>query len=350
MINNQRGAALVLVLLFIVLLSVSAIAGLGRVNGERRSTGNLGAEVDAYTTAQVGIATFLRSTTSAPGASLDTTITGLPGGTAAISVRRLRVSSGTLPALYIIKSYAIQTGAIRFDASTPSAERTVAQFAIWKRGSMVVDAAWTSLTGLTKTGGSGIISGADQCGVAAPVAGVSVPASPGYVQSGGSSVPSGSPNIDIPAGDPAGYAAIEEIDWDAIVNRGAIGWNYSGTTWPGSLPSGWPTIFINNSSPVSLSSGRGLLVVKGDLTIGGSQTWDGVILVGGTLTSTGDNTVQGAVVTGLNLKLGMAVGVSDLGNGTKTYVYNSCNVANALQSLGSLVGLGNARMDNWPSY
>jgi hypothetical protein len=292
---------------------------------------------------------FLRSTKSPPGASLDTTITGLPGGgTAAISVRRLRASSSTLPALYIVKSYAIQTGAIRYDAATPSAERTVAQLAIWKAGTMDVDAAWTSLTGLHKNGGSGTISGTDACGAAPPVAGVAVPTSPGYDQNGGSSVPTGSPPIAYPAADPAGFAAIIPIDWDAIVNGGAISWNYSGTSWPGSLPSGWPAIFINGS--VSMGSGQGLLVVKGDLTISGSKHWDGVILVGGTLTSNGNNTVQGAVVTGLNLKLGLSVGVSDVGNGNKTYVYNSCNVANALTALGSLVAMPNARMDNWPSY
>ncbi len=74
--------------------------------------------------------------------------------------------------------------------------------------------AWTSLTGLSKKGGSGTISGVDACGAAAPVAGVAV-ASPGYSQNGGSSVPSGSPNI-ANLGTPAQAAAAIKIDWAGI--------------------------------------------------------------------------------------------------------------------------------------
>jgi hypothetical protein len=84
--------------------------------------------------------------------------------------------------------------------------------------------------------------------------------------------------------------------------------------------------------------------------LGGSFTWDGVILIGGNLTSSGTQTIQGAVISGLNLKLGETVAVSDLGSGSKTYRYNSCYVRNSLQAVGSLVAMKNGKIDNWPSY
>ena len=357
---DQGGATFLLALLFIVLLSFGAIAGLGRMSAERRSTGNIGAEVDAYSTARAGLAKYLASATAAPGASLDTTITGLPGGSATVSVRRLRTASGSLPALYVIRAYGINTGAIRYDAQTPSAERSVAQFATWEPGTMNVTAAWTALAGLEKSGGSGFLDGGDQCTANPTVAGVAVPVlaidgGPGYDQSGGTSVPTGSPGVLYPAADPTSFATVLPLDWNAVVNSGTIKFDYNLTSGVG-LPliyTGWPAIYVNNTSALSLSSGnsgRGLLVVRRDLALNGSFTWDGVILVGGVLTSSGNQTIQGAVISGLNLKLGETVATSDVGSGSKTYRYNSCYVRNSLQVVGSLVPMTNARLDNWPGY
>jgi hypothetical protein len=358
--SDQRGATFLLALLAIVLLSFGAIAGLGRLGAERRSNGNIAAEVDAYSMARTGLAKFLAATTIAPGASLDTTITGLPGGSATVSVRRLRASSGSLPALYVIRAYGVNGSAIRYDATTPSAERSIAQFAIWEPGRMNVLSAWTSIEGIRKTGGSGVLAGNDQCGVAPAVAGVAVPVTasaggPGYEQTGGTYVPTGSPAIIYPAADPASFAAVVPLDWNAAVNGGAISFDYNltGTTgWPLDFAS-WPAIYVNSTAALTLSSsysGRGLLVVRHDLSLGGSFTWDGVILVGGNLVSNGSQTIQGAVVTGLNQKLGEFVVNSDLGTGGKIYQYNSCYVRNSLEILGSLVPMTNARLDNWPGY
>ena len=40
----------------------------------------------------------------------------------------------------------------------------------------------------------------------------------------------------------------------------------------------------------------------------------------------------------------------DVGNGTKQFNYNSCNVANAMAKMAQLVGYSNAWVDNWPTY
>jgi hypothetical protein len=359
---NERGTAFLLALLFIVLLSFGAIAGLSRMSAERRSTVNIEAEVDAYATARAAIGKFMAATTSTPGASLDTTITGLPGGSATVQVRRLRTASGSLPALYVIRAYGIYSSAARYDANMPSAERSVAQFATWEPGTMNVQSAWTALAGLKKSGGSGMLDGADQCTVNPAVAGVAVPVTaidggPGYNQNGGSSVPTGSPTILYPAADPTSFASVLPLDWNAIVNGGAIKFDVTLTSdvgWPLlAMASGWPAIYVNNTSALSLSSGNsghGLLVVRHDLALNGSFNWDGVILVGGALISSGNQTIQGAVVSGLNLKLGETVSTSDVGSGGKTYRYNSCYVKNSLGAVGSLIPMTNARLDNWPGY
>ena len=97
--------------------------------------------------------------------------------------------------------------------------------------------------------------------------------------------------------------------------------------------------------------GRGILIATGDLTISGSELWQGVVLVGGKLTSNGNNTVSGATISGLNVKLGMSVPMSDVGNGTKTFQYNSCHIASAMQAFGgSLHILENTWLDNWAAY
>ena len=48
-----------------------------------------------------------------------------------------------------------------------------------------------------------------------------------------------------------------------------------------------------------------MLVVDGDMTISGSNQWDGVILVGGKLTSNGNNVTSGTVMAGLNRLIGI---------------------------------------------
>jgi hypothetical protein len=274
-------------------------------------------------------------------------------------VTRLRAAAGNLPALYIIRSHGSSTGSLRADHRTPTAERSVAQFAIWRPGTMQVPGAWTSITGLNKNGGSGTITGVDQCGSGTNVAGVAVPTTaadggPGYDQNGGSSVPAGNPPISYQGANAAAFAPLVPIDWNGIVNQNALTPNFSltGTSgWPSSFTN-WPIIMVTASS-VSLGpgqSGQGLIVVTGNITLNGSFSWNGIILAGGTITSNGNQTIQGAMMSGLNVKLGQTVGTSDVGNGNKTVRYNSCHVSSALQNLGSLVAINNAWSDNWSTW
>jgi hypothetical protein len=362
--NDRRGSALLLSLLLLLILSVCVAAGFRRVSAERRVNGDMVAQVDAYTVAMSGLQQYMANVTSAPGATVVDSVTGLAGGKSYINIWKLRSAVGTtVPALYVISSRGVNTTASKYDASAVAAERTVAQYALWLPASFQVSSAWTSITGLHKNGGSGTISGTDNCGVASAVGGVAVPTTAadggaGYSQSGGSSVPAGSPPIANLGANSAAAANSVPVNWNGIINGSAITPTVtitSGTTgWPSSFPTGsWPTIIVKEGSTTDFSlpsDGQGMLIVQGNVTISGSKQWKGIIMVGGTLTSNGNNTVLGAVVTGLNVKLGQTVGTSDVGNGTKTYKYDSCNVANALSNFASFTALRNGLVDNWPTY
>ena len=221
---------------------------------------------------------------------------------------------------------------------------------------MNVVAAWTSLTGLHKNGGSGTLSGVDNCGSAPTVAGVAVPTSPGYDQNGGSSVPNGSPNIcNMGTLGPVGCRRWASTG-RSILNGSSMTPDVTipGGSWPSSatFSTSWPVIYRRPGRTTSRcrATAAGRSIVKNNLTISGSKSWDGIILVGGALTSNGNNTVLGAVVTGLNVQLGQSVACSDVGNGNKTYRYDSCNVAQAAARFGGLVPLRNTSVDNWATY
>jgi hypothetical protein len=113
----------------------------------------------------------------------------------------------------------------------------------------------------------------------------------------------------------------------------------------------WPVTRVNGDL-ILPASGKGILIVTGNLTWNGTplKTWEGLILVGGTITHNGQGNLFGAVVSGLNIKTGGVVGLNDLGNGTKTYQYDSCSLSRALGHIGSIQRVRNAWTDTWSSY
>lgn len=346
-------------LILIVVLSVAVAGTVNMVSSDRKSVGDLEATTDAYDIARSAYDKFMSNPSGYMGVTFTPpTWTGpdsvqftFANGSAWVMVQRVRPVVGADAAVYLVRSRAVRTA--YSNSNSPSAQRIFAQYARWQTGSLTAAAAWTSLTGLQKNGGSGTISGVDACGAKSAVAGVAVPNVPGYSQNGGSSVPNGTPNI-LNMGTQAQANAMVTVDWAGIVAGTTITPDITipGGSWPSfSSPSYWPVIYVNQAGGYSLpGDGRGTLIVRNDLTISGNKTWRGLVLVGGTLTSNGNNTVAGSVLTGLNVLLGQAVGVSDVGNGTKTYQYNSCNLDSAAARFRGLAPMRNTSVDNWPSY
>jgi Tfp pilus assembly protein PilX len=354
-IHTARGVALPMVLLVVVVLTILLAAGFAGLSSERRVHANDEAALDAFTLAETGLELFLAKRDSfgfsaAPPAPSESTRMTLGGGYADVVLTRMRTDAATQRYGYVLRSHGVST--VKALTGTPQAERTVAEYAVWQAGTMNVLAGWTSLSGLHKNGASAMGSGADQCGQAPAVAGVAVPANPGYTQNGGGLAPQGNPPVKNVAPTPAQMADSVGIDWTGITNGTAVVPDITipPGAWPSfSNPNYWPTILVNGSWTLP-GNGQGTLIVTGSLTISGNITWNGVVLVGGNLTSNGNNSVNGATVTGLNVTLGQTLPQGDVGNGTKSFNYNSCNVASAMNKWAQLVGYSNAWVDNWPTY
>jgi hypothetical protein len=360
MMNNteRRGFAIPIAILVIAVLTIMLAGGFSLVSAERRSVSDQKSQISAFRIAEQGLEIYLvrrdsllagdPSYTKIPGVK-DSVRIMIPGGYADVSLTRLRPPTGSQSGLYIARSRGTETA--NTYAGTPQGVRTVAQYVLWESAPMQVLAGWTALSGLQKNGAAGTLSGIDVCHDSTAVAGVIVPVNPGYT---GHTVAVGSPPVDslLPSDTVA-------IDWNAIINQNAI--TPTITMPPGSWPlvamtaafldtssTYYPTIRVNGDFTLP-SSGRGMLIVTGSLTISGSNAWYGVILVGNDLVSNGNNGVYGATVSGLNTILGTYVPASTA-NGTKTYQYSSCEVAKATMAMGHLVTLPNTWVDNWVEY
>jgi type II secretory pathway pseudopilin PulG len=359
--SERRGATLPLSILVIAILSLSMLVAASRLSSERQITSDHEAVMDAFAVAQAGMEEYFRALTALPPGTLppishDTTITTLPGGTAQVSFRRLRDSTSTTPAVYVATSRGTNTSARRFNFRVPSAERTVAQYALWQPANLDLNAAFTSLSGVDKNGNSGALDGNDGCAAAPAIPGVAVP---NGTYTGQTNPINGNPdNTPVLLGTPGtsgtGKDAVE-VDWAGISAGTAIPPNYTipGSGWPTAAQmANWPVILVNGDLSLGggETNGKGILIVTGNLTMGGSWNHNGIVLVGGVLTSNGNNTIEGAVITALNIKLGINVPQNAIANGNKTFQYNSCSIASALKPIGSVPRVRNGWTDTWSSY
>lgn len=354
MSNNaeRRGFALPTAILVIAVLTIMIAGGFSLVSAERRSVSDQRAQISAFKIAEDGLELFLIRRDSllpnapkVPGAK-DSVRIKFTGGYADVSLTRIRPVIGSMSGLYVVRSRGVET--VGTYAGTPEGVRTVAQYVLFEPAPMQVLAGWTALSGLDKNGVAGTLGGFDACGDSAAVAGVAVPVNPGY--DGKTDAAEGDPPIDTTL-----TADSVAIDWNAIVNEGAIEPTITipGQSWPTAAQFAdttfYPIIRINAPNYTLPSSGQGMIIATGHLTIDGSTSWKGVLLVGGDITSNGINGITGATISGLNVKLGTYVPASTA-DGTKSYTYNSCEVAKANRTAGALVTLKNTWVDNWVEY
>lgn len=349
--TERRGFALPTAILVIAVMTIMIAGGFSLVSAERRSVSDQRAQITAFKLAEDGLELFLiRRDSLLPAAGKipgpkDSVRIYFTGGYADVSLTRIRPVIGTMSGLYVVRSRGVET--VGTYAGTPEGVRTVAQYVLFEPAPMQVLAGWTALSGLDKNGKAGTLGGFDQCAEADDVAGVAVPLEPGFMG-----------KTDAAEGDPPIKTVVYDsvaIDWDAIINQDAIepsitipGGSFPSTTQFAN-PDYYPIIRINLADYTLPNSGQGMIISEGNITINGSSQWKGVLLIGGNLTSHGSNGVFGATVSGLNVLLGMEVPPSEA-DGTKTYMYNSCEVTKANRSAGSLVTLKNTWVDNWVEY
>lgn len=328
--KEERGAALMIVLVVLVGLTVLGAAGLTVTRDDVRQSENVEASTEAFYAADAGLQRYLGESndgsTSASYTIGNSSVTVTP-----IPLTTLAGGEG----MFRIRSVAAHT-----DARGETTSRAVSALSVYRAGSSFsTTAAFASGTGLLKNGESGEISGADQASLGDPlcpasptadVAGVTVPPG-GYTQSGGEQVPSGEPDIDDSR---TAEELLEDtnIDWENLHDNGADIADYTvpPDDWPDfdAIDSDeWPVVFVDGDAALEPEdTGRGTIIVTGNVAMSGSFEWDGILLAGGYLTSNGYQTITGATVTGLNVLLGESVPTSDIGNGNKKFLYNSCYI------------------------
>jgi hypothetical protein len=387
---NRRGATLPLTIIVLALMAVAVAISYNRISAERGISSDVKAQQGAFAVAQSGLNRYLAGLTAKPAYNpaswpanpviQTVTYTDLPGGTAQVDLAMLRESTTTLlPAVYVITSRGRYTAAKRWNSRIPAAERTVATYAIWRPAPFQMNGAITTLGPIDYNGNSATLSGIDRCGIQPNTAGVATPGvagapntDPGDLSLFNQQPPTyidGSPdnqaaNLGQPYPATGSGSAREavQIDWAAVKGGTAFpaDLTYSGT-WPpmnggaGLGMEDWPVIRVNNDGGADFTlpgSGKGVLIVTGNMIWNGTplKTWEGVILVGGSLTHNGAGNVYGGVVTNLNVKTGAPPSTTDIGNGTKTYWYDSCAISRAMGKIGSIQRVRNGWTDTWSSY
>lgn len=328
---DRRGYALMASLLALVALTALATIGFLVSTGDREVSANHRSTVDAFYVANAGIDQYIASHD-------DATVTetySYPYGSVTVTPSEILNVNNFTQKLYRLTAVGRYT-----DGSGAVSTRTVTKVVM--RGSVMVNAgAIVSGVPIIKNGSSGEISGLDHSGPAEclgngdPKAGVAVPPG-GYTQNGGGTpIPDGSPAIDDSR---SGIDQLRQtnIDWSGILAGDVVdlGTPYSvlpnSATYTGLANDEWPVVYVDgDASAGSLNSGKGTLIVRGNLDMGGGFDWNGLVLVGGAITVNGNVDISGATVTGLNLLLGESVPDDFIANGTKIFDYNFCDVIRA---------------------
>jgi len=345
----EGGFALVAVLLTLVALTALATGGFFISNTDYKLSQNHTAGIRAFHVADAAM--YDHMGTNRRGHN-SVTYTYASGAATVAGDTLLDLGDGNM-------LFRITSRSTHLPAEGGMAARTVSLIAMTHDGSLKAKSALTAASGITKSGGSGTLDGNDEAlaadctpGPQPAVAGVETYPG-GYTQTGGSPVPTGNPPVE---DSQSGYDLLVDLglDWAGILAGTVMTPDFvmPGDAWPNYNtmdPDWWPVTFMDqaNATVGPTQSGRGTLIVKGNLDMNGAFTWEGILLVGGAIFDNGNSTVTGTAVAGLNELLGQFVPTSTIANGTKKFVYNSCWVRYAAQQFGPLIEVPGTWSESW---
>jgi hypothetical protein len=245
-VQSERGVALGMVVLVTLVLAVMLAAGFAGMSSERRVIANDEASSDAFLLAQNGLELFIAKRDSfgfmaSPPAASESTRATFGGGYVDVVLQQVRSDTVNHRYGYVIRAHAVRTDPAL--SGTPPGERTVAEYAAWQIGTMHVLSGWTSLTGLQLNSTSATLTGNDGCNMMAPVAGVAVPTSPGYV--GPATAVTGNPPV-LYLGTQQQAVQATHLDWNGIVNQHALRFDYviPPASWTSINFTNWPIIEV----------------------------------------------------------------------------------------------------------
>ena len=319
-----RGFALPSAMLTLLLVSLMAAGGFLLTWVDGQSARAFVRSTEAYYVAESGLATAL-ATAEAPNPSVPPVSVG--GGTATISLEPL-MDLGPTETIYRVESLGqIVAGSAVF-------ERSVGQL-MWIAGPPQVPGALVLVGGTSGTRPEGAISGLDPLGGTcpqqpSPVAGVAYWGGPPLTPDSLLTISGLPPERWMPAN--LSVAAETGLRWAELL--ASWGPRPDATVPPDPWPSpGGGSLYTRIPGSETLgagSSGRGALVVEGDLTLDDGFAWSGLILVGGSLRLNGDVWVRGTVASGLAGGLGVA---ADFGGHRIDLRFDACAVAAAAEAL-----------------
>ncbi|MBA2292497.1 MAG: hypothetical protein H0W15_08580 [Gemmatimonadales bacterium] len=363
--ESRGGFALPMVILVTLVLTITVGAGLLLTAADHSAGTDHDAHIKAYTVAQTGLERYFTDVTALPTTFPDPRTITVPGGTANVTLHRMRAASSTDSAIYVLTSIGQATGAgLRRSSLTPVAERSVTQFATWQSGVFDANAAYTSLAAVNiKNGASGSVNGFNASGCpGGDVAGLALPDGTFAGKNDFISGTNGNTPLGIGTPGPAGTAKDSVgIDWAGIL-AGSLAPDYGFNSGNNAhkqvfkdaiIYANWPVVKINGDLDggwrTPTGGGRGVLIVTGDADLSNIE-WRGIALVGGaTSFSGGSVNVFGALISGLNVQLGQTVTESTM-NGNLSVQYNSCDIAQAVLKFGGWRRYTNSWSDNWPTY
>jgi len=181
---------------------------------------------------------------------------------------------------------------------------------------------------VTGNGSSLTISGGDECGVESALA-------PIYTKSPATTNLNGSPTL---TGSPATpQSGSLDLGIPAMINalKGSAQYTLTADTNNATFgnSNSYKTVYSNTSDPVNVNglklnnlTGYGILLVDGDLELGGGFTWYGPIVVTGSVTLNGGGSginIHGQVLSGTSTLTDVTI------NGGNVIKYNSCDLKKA---------------------
>jgi hypothetical protein len=352
--STERGFALPMTILIVAMLTVMLSAAFARVSADRRMADGTEATVTSLAVAQSGLQTYFSVQDSEP-PNGDSVRINVTGGYAWVVPNIIQQPVDvTLPRTFVVRStgYVIAPN----EGPEPVARRTVAQFAMWQTGNIRQLGAVTAVgnhPALDDHGGADpfTVDGADDCGVKPAIPGVRT-----YTSSGlWSTNPDATNRNNLVGGTQSTVAAETGIDWDAIVNGGAIDPDYTSFV-PNDTT--FKTYLIDASEVDGENiAGTGLLIITGELDTGNSSShryfvWDGIVLLGGILDAdaTDSTVINGMLVMGLNTLIGGSASRTTFDADPVLVRYNSCNVSRAVERWKGFRPMPSTWVDSWATY
>ncbi|NJD20856.1 MAG: hypothetical protein FIA95_16425, partial [Gemmatimonadetes bacterium] len=277
MARDRGGFALALVVLMLFAIAVAGATGYQVVSSEFTLAQQNRDGQEALAVARAGLQRFVGEQVGTLG---DSVAYAIGDGIATVTARRV-YSPDASGHLYYVRS----VGEVA-DARMPllPATRTVGTY-VWHRLAPIPQRGplWVS-GGTTTFSGSATVSGADMAGAglcpgSGPKVGFLRGGSVSPTPSGGAYVSGSPPSVSF--GSYAAFYDSVKVRWDAL----------SDSNFPvdfedyfpnfATLPAdSFPTVRFNGNRTLSWTSGRGVLIVTGRLTLSWFFDWDGIILAG----------------------------------------------------------------------